>query len=76
MALESLVFVFGIPAFLGWLAVTGSDPWRFQSSPAVSILYAILATLGLSLGLWTVWVQFHDAAARHAGSDHGDQRSC
>ena len=61
MACESLIFVFGIPAFLFWLAATGSDRWRFKSSPALLVLCLVLAALGLCLALWTVWVQFRHA---------------
>jgi protein-S-isoprenylcysteine O-methyltransferase Ste14 len=61
MAFESLFFVFGIPAFLFWLAATGSDRWRFESSPVLIVVYLVLAALGLSLGVWTVWVQFRYA---------------
>jgi hypothetical protein len=51
------------PAFLGWLAVTGSDRWRFQSSPALLILYATLAALTVA---WPLdgWVRFMTRAAR------------
>ena len=61
MACESLIFVFGIPASLFWLAATGSDRWRFESSPVLIVVYLVLAALGLSLGVWTVWVQFRYA---------------
>ena len=61
MALESLVFLFGIPACLVGLASTGGERWRFESSLAVVAVCLVLAVLGLSLGLWTVWVQFRYA---------------
>lgn len=61
MAGESLIFVFGIPAFLFWLAAAGSDRWRFESSPALSVFCVGLAALGLGFALWTCWVQFHHA---------------
>lgn len=59
MAGGSLIFVFGIPACLLWLSATGSDHWRFESSPALSALFLVIGALGLVLALWTVWVQFH-----------------
>jgi len=61
MACESLIFVFGIPASLFWLATTGSDWWRFESSPVLIVVYLVLAALGLSLGVWAGWVQFRYA---------------
>ena len=48
MACESLVYVFGIPASLFWLAATGNDHWRFESSPALVVACLISAALGLS----------------------------
>jgi protein-S-isoprenylcysteine O-methyltransferase Ste14 len=59
MAGESLIFVFGIPACLFWLSATGSGRWRFESSPALFVLFLVIGALGLFLALWTVWVQFH-----------------
>jgi protein-S-isoprenylcysteine O-methyltransferase Ste14 len=53
-----LIFVFGIPAFLFWLASVGGDKWRFKSAPALSVLYLVLAATGLLLAFWTVWEQF------------------
>jgi protein-S-isoprenylcysteine O-methyltransferase Ste14 len=61
MAGESLIFVFGIPALLFWFAAVGGDRWRFKLSPVLLVLCLILAVLGMSLGLWTVWVQFRKA---------------
>lgn len=61
MAWESLVFVFGIPACLVALGATGSARWRFELSLPLMTVCLALAALGLSLGLWTVWVQFRYA---------------
>jgi protein-S-isoprenylcysteine O-methyltransferase Ste14 len=61
MAGESLIFLFGIPAFLFWLAAVGGERWRFKSSPLLSASCLVLAALGLFLALWTVWVQFRRA---------------
>jgi protein-S-isoprenylcysteine O-methyltransferase Ste14 len=61
MACESLIFLFGIPAFLFWLSAAGSDHWRFKSSPALLVACLVLAALGLSFAIWTVWAQFHYA---------------
>jgi protein-S-isoprenylcysteine O-methyltransferase Ste14 len=61
MACESLLFVFGIPAFLFWSAAVGSDRWRFQLATPLRVASCMVAALGLSLGLWTVWVQFRHA---------------
>jgi protein-S-isoprenylcysteine O-methyltransferase Ste14 len=61
MAGESLIFVFGIPASLFWLAATGSERWRFESPPMLSVLCLVLAALGLGFALWTCWMQFHRA---------------
>lgn len=61
MAFESLVFVFGIPASLFWLAATGSDRWGFKLPPGALVPCLVVAALGLSLAFWTVWAQFHHA---------------
>ena len=61
IACGSLVFVFGIPAVLFWLSAVGSDRWRFKSSPVLVVVCLVLAGLGLSLALWTVWTQFRRA---------------
>jgi protein-S-isoprenylcysteine O-methyltransferase Ste14 len=61
MACESLIFVFGIPACLVGIASTGGERWRFELSPPLMAVSLALAALGLSLGLWTVWVQFRYA---------------
>ena len=61
MAGESLIFVFGIPASLFWLAAAGSDRWRFESSLELSTLCVAFTTLGLGFALWTCWAQFHRA---------------
>jgi protein-S-isoprenylcysteine O-methyltransferase Ste14 len=61
MACESLIFVFGMPASLVWLAATGHDRWRFESSPVLFAVCLATAALGLSLAVWTVWVQFRYA---------------
>ena len=61
MACESLIFLFGIPAFLSWLSAAGGERWRFRSSPVLSAFCLVLAALGLLLALWTVWVQFRHA---------------
>jgi protein-S-isoprenylcysteine O-methyltransferase Ste14 len=61
MAGESLIFVFGIPASLFWLAAAGSDRWRFESSFELLALCVAFTTLGLGFALWTCWVQFHRA---------------
>jgi protein-S-isoprenylcysteine O-methyltransferase Ste14 len=61
MAGESLIFVFGIPASLFWLAATGGDRWRFESSLKLSVFCVAFSALGLGFALWTCWVQFHHA---------------
>ena len=61
MAGESLIFVFGIPASLFWLAATGSERWRFELSPALVVLCVVVTALGLGFALWTCWAQFHRA---------------
>jgi protein-S-isoprenylcysteine O-methyltransferase Ste14 len=61
MAGESLIFVFGIPASLFWLAATCGERWWFASSPVLVIVCLVLGGLGLGLALWTCWAQFHRA---------------
>jgi protein-S-isoprenylcysteine O-methyltransferase Ste14 len=61
LACESAVFVFAIPGFLFWLSTVGEDSWRFELPAKLWICFLFLAALGLGLGLWTVWVQFHHA---------------
>jgi protein-S-isoprenylcysteine O-methyltransferase Ste14 len=61
MGCASLVFGFGIPAFLFWLSAVGADRWRFKSSPVLSVICLVVATLGLLLAAWTGWVQFRYA---------------
>jgi protein-S-isoprenylcysteine O-methyltransferase Ste14 len=61
MACESLIFVFGIPAFLFWRARVGSAQWQFRLSPVLSACCVVVAAIGLSFALWTVWVQFRHA---------------
>jgi protein-S-isoprenylcysteine O-methyltransferase Ste14 len=61
LACESLVFVVGIPAFLIWTAAASSERWRFKSSTPLALVCLVVAALGLSLALWTVWVQFRHA---------------
>ena len=61
IACESLVFVFGIPAFLVWSAGLGSDRWRFALPLPLLVICLALAVLGIFLALWTVWVQFRYA---------------
>jgi protein-S-isoprenylcysteine O-methyltransferase Ste14 len=58
---EALVFVVAIPALLYWLSTLGGDRWRFRSSHAFLVVCLILAVLGLSLALWTVWTQHRHA---------------
>lgn len=58
MAGESLIFVFGIPAFLFWRAAVGGERWRFRLPPALLVVCLVLAALGLCFALWTVWAQF------------------
>ncbi|MGA3284664.1 MAG: isoprenylcysteine carboxylmethyltransferase family protein [Verrucomicrobiota bacterium] len=58
---EALVFGLAIPAFLFWLSTVGRDCWRFRTSPALSMFSLVVAALGLSLALWTGWVQFRHA---------------
>ena len=58
---EAMVFVVAIPALLYWLSTLGGDRWRFRSSFAFSVFCLILAVLGLSLALWTVWAQHRHA---------------
>jgi protein-S-isoprenylcysteine O-methyltransferase Ste14 len=61
MAGESLIFVFGIPASLFWLAAIGGERWRFGLSLDLSALCVAFTVLGLGFALWTCWVQFHHA---------------
>jgi len=61
MACGGLVFVFAMPAAILWLAATGDDGWRFRLPLAVAVVALVLAAHGLSLALWTVWVQFRHA---------------
>jgi len=61
MGCASLVFGFGIPAFLFWLPTVGNNRWRFEASPVLSGICLVVAALGLFLAAWTGWVQFHHA---------------
>lgn len=61
LALDSLIFLFGIPAFLFWLSRGGSDCWRFNLNRVLSVCSLVASGAGLLLGLWTVWVQFQYA---------------
>jgi len=53
MAGESLIFVFGIPAFLFWRAAAGGERWRFKLPPALLLLLVLAALVcaGLVDGL-------------------------
>ncbi len=57
----SLIFLFGIPALLYWIAGTSSIRWIFALSPALEVTCAVVASAGLLFALWTVWVQFDRA---------------
>lgn len=61
MGCASLVFGFGIPAFLVWLSAVGTDRWRFKLPPALSAICLVIAALGLLLAAWTGWAQFRYA---------------
>jgi protein-S-isoprenylcysteine O-methyltransferase Ste14 len=56
-----VVFVVVIPAFLLWLSTLGGAAWRFSTSVVLGVVYVVAVVVGLSLALWTVWVQFRRA---------------
>jgi protein-S-isoprenylcysteine O-methyltransferase Ste14 len=61
IVVEAIVFVVAIPALLCWLSTIGGERWRFGAPQSILVLSLVVAALGLSLSLWTVWAQYRCA---------------
>lgn len=56
-----LVFALSIPAGLFWIAFYYDNKIHYKALSAVSIIGILLAVMGLSLAIWTVYVQHKKA---------------
>ena len=56
-----LVFVLSLPAGLFWIAFNYDNEIRHESLSAVSTFGMLLAAMGLSLAIWTVYLQHKKA---------------
>jgi protein-S-isoprenylcysteine O-methyltransferase Ste14 len=57
----AVVFVIVIPTGLFWISVRYGHLMCYEASSVISILGLFLAAMGLSLAIWTVYVQFKKA---------------
>ena len=61
MAFEGFIFVITIPGLLVYLSLSENGKVSVSEYPVFLVIGGFIALCGISLALWTGWVQFHKA---------------
>jgi len=61
IAFEASIFMVIIPGLLVYLAALENPKVSISECSAFLVIGGLIAICGLSLALWTIWVQFHKA---------------